>query len=93
MFLSNMLGLNLWKIKKGKTVFNGFIKIVNESNRNTNESWVDQGKQLYNWFMQKWLDNNDILRYSTYNEGTSVTTKRFIKTSKTRIYVKMTTNT
>ena len=43
--------------------------------------------------MQKWLDNNDILMYSTYNEGTSVTTKRFIKTSKTRIYVKMTTNT
>ena len=43
--------------------------------------------------MQKWLDNNDILMYSTYNEGTSVTTKKFIKTSKTKIYVKMTANT
>ena len=43
--------------------------------------------------MQKWLDNNDILMYSAYNEGTSVTTKKFIKTSKTKIYVKMTANT
>ena len=30
--------------KKGKTVLNTFIKIVNESNRKPNKLWVDQGR-------------------------------------------------
>ena len=38
--------------------------------------------------MQKWLDNNDILMYSTHNEGKSVIAERFIKTLKTKIYKK-----
>ena len=29
--------------------------------------------------MQKWLDDNDILMYSTHNEAKSVIAKRFIK--------------
>ena len=29
--------------------------------------------------MQEWLDNNDILMYSTHNEGKSVIVERFIK--------------
>ena len=40
--------------------------------------------------MQKWLDNNDILMYSTYNEGKSVIAERFIRTLKGKIYKKMT---
>ena len=32
--------------------------------------------------MQEWLDNNDILIYSTHNEGKSVITERFIKALK-----------
>ena len=39
--------------------------------------------------MQKWLDNNDILMYSTHNEGKSVTAERFIKTLKAKIYQKV----
>ena len=38
--------------------------------------------------MQEWLDNNDILMYSTHNEGKSVFLKRFIKTLKSKIYKK-----
>ena len=38
--------------------------------------------------MQQWLDNNDILMYSTHNEGKSVKTKRFIKTLRSKIYKK-----
>ena len=49
------------KHEKGNTNLNAFIKIVNESNRKPNELWIDQGKELLNIFMQKWLDNNDIL--------------------------------
>ena len=42
--------------------------------------------------MQEWLDNNDILMYSTYNEGEAVITERFIKTFKAKSYKKMTAN-
>ena len=42
--------------------------------------------------MQEWLDNNDILMYSTHKEGKSVITERFIKTLKSKIYKKMTAN-
>ena len=42
--------------------------------------------------MQEWLDNNDILRYSTHNEGKSVIAERFIKTLKSKINKKMTAN-
>ena len=38
--------------------------------------------------MQECLDENDILMYSTPNEGKSVITERFTKTLKTKIYKK-----
>ena len=76
------------KDKKGKAVLNAFIKIVNESNRKPNKLWVDQGREFCNKLMQEWLDNNDILMYSTHNEGKSVTAERFIKTFKAKIYKK-----
>ena len=61
-----MLSLNMhWfkplKDKKGKTVINAFIEIVNESNRKPNKLSVDQAREFCNKLMQKWLDNNDIL--------------------------------
>ena len=58
-----------FKDKKGKSVVNAFIKIVNESNRKTNKLWFDKGRELYNKLMQEWLANNNILMYSTHNEG------------------------
>ena len=48
------------KDKKGKTVLNAFIQIVNESNRKPNKLWVDQEREFYNKPMQEWLANNDI---------------------------------
>ena len=36
------------KDKKGKTVLNAFIEIVNESNSKPNRLWVDQGREFYN---------------------------------------------
>ena len=58
------------KDKKGKTVLNTFIEIVNKSNRKPNKLWIDQGREFYNKLMQERLDNSDILMYSTHNEGT-----------------------
>ena len=80
-FSSNVLGLNhLWQIKKTKIVLHGFIEIISKY-----KLWVDQGE------MQKWLDDNDILMYSTYNEGNSVVAERFTRTPQGKIYKKMTT--
>ena len=39
--------------------------------------------------MQEWLDNNNVLMYSIYNEGKSVIAERFIKTLKSKIYKKL----
>ena len=58
-----MLGLNLWKTKKGETFLNNFIKIVNESNRKPNKLWVDQERAISNKIMQGCLDDNDILMH------------------------------
>ena len=60
------------KVKKGKTVLNALIEIVNRSNRKPNKLWVDQGREFYNKLMQELLENNTILMYSTHNEGRSV---------------------
>ena len=64
------------------------MEIVNEFNRRPNKLWVDQAKTFYNKLMQEWYDNNDILIYSTNNEGKSIIAERFIKTLKAKIYKK-----
>ena len=56
--------------------------MVNESNRKLKKLWVDQGREFCNKLMQKWFDNNNILMYSTLNEGKSVIAERLIKTLK-----------
>ena len=42
-----------------------------KSNHKSNKLWVDQGRESYNKLMQEWLENNNILMYSTNNEGKS----------------------
>ena len=78
--------------KKGKTVLNAFIEIVNESNCKPNKLWVYQEREVYNKLTQQWLDNNDISMYSTHNEDKSVIAEKFIKTLKSKIYKKVTAN-
>ena len=68
------------------------MKIANKSNRKPNKLWFDQGREFYNKLMQKWLDENDILIYSTYSEGKSVIPKRFIKILMGKIYKRMAAN-
>ena len=74
--------------KKSKTSLHAFIETVHESNCKPNELWVDQGRKFYNKLMQEWLDNNNILMYSTHNEGKSVISERFMKTLKDKIFKK-----
>ena len=70
------------KDKKGISIANAFDKIIKQSNRKPNKIWVDQGGEFYNNIFKKWLSDNDIIMYSTYNEGKSVVAERFIRTLK-----------
>ena len=78
------------KDKKGISIVNAFNKIIKQSNRKPNKIWVDQGGELYNNVFEKWLSDNDINMYSTYNEGKSVVAERFIRTLKNKLYKHMT---
>ena len=60
------------------------------SNRKPNKVWVDKGNEFYNSSFKKWLQDNDIVMYSTHNEGKSVVAERFIRTLKNKIYKYMT---
>ena len=74
------------KDKKGISIVNAFNKIIKQSNRKPNKIWVDQGSQFYNRVLKKWLSDNDIIMYSTFNEGKSVVAERFIITLKNKLY-------
>ena len=81
-----MLGLFLWKIKKGITITITFQKILKACNRKPNKISVDNGKGFFNSSLKKWLKDNDIEMYSIHNEGKSIVDERFIRTLKTKIY-------
>ena len=74
------------KDKKGVSIVNAFQSIFKKSNRKPNKIWVDQGSEFYNNVFKKFLKDNDISMYSTYNEGKSVVAERFIKIKFTNIY-------
>ena len=78
------------KDKKGISIVNAFNKIINQSNRKPNKIWVDQGSEFYNNVFKKCLSDDDIIMYSTYNEGKSVVDERFIRTLKNKLYKHMT---
>ena len=75
--------------KKGISVA-VFNKIIKQSNRKPKKISVDQGGEFYNNVFKKWLSDNDIVMYSTYNEGKSLVAERFIRTLKTKLYKHMT---
>ena len=78
------------KDKKGISIVNAFNKIIKQSNRKPNKIWVDQGGEFYNNVFEKWLSDNDIIMYLTYNEGKSVVAEIFIRTLKNKLYKHMT---
>ena len=73
------------KDKKGITTVNAFQIILDSSKREPSKIWADQGSEFYNSSFKKWLKDNGIEMYSTYNEGKSVLAERFIRTLKNKI--------
>ena len=51
---------------------------------------LDKGSEFYSASFKNWLQDNDIVMYSTRNEGKSVVAERFIRTLKSKIYKHMT---
>ena len=78
------------KDKKAISIVNAFDKIIKQSGKKTSKIWVDQGSEFYNNVFKRWLSNNNIIMYSTYNEGKSVVAERFIRTLKNKLYKHMT---
>ena len=85
------VSVNYLKNKKSKTVLHGFLKwqislILNRINYGLIK------EEFYNSPLQKLLNHNDILIYSTYNESKSVVAERFKKASKVKIYKNLKAN-
>ena len=80
------------KDKTGKTITNTFQYIVKTSKRNPKTLWVDNGSEFYNNVSKKWLVENEIKMYSTFNEGKAVVIERFNRTLKNRMYKYFTAN-
>ena len=78
------------KDKKGISIVNAFDKIIKQSERKPNKIWVDQGSEYYNNNFKKWSSGNNIIMYSTYNEGKSVVAERFIRILRNKLYKHMT---
>ena len=68
------------KDKKCITIVNAFQRILDSSKRKPNIIWVDQSNEFYSNSFKKWLKDNDIKIYLTYNGGISVVAERFIRT-------------
>ena len=77
------------KDKKGVTIVYAFSKYFRQF-KNKNQTWVDQGSEFYNNSFKKWLKDNHIEMYSTYNEGKSFAAERFVRTLEYKIYKHMT---
>ena len=75
------------KDKKGISIVTAFQTILRQPNIKPNKIWVDKGSEFYNASFKKLLQDNDIVMYSTYNEGNSVVAERFIRTLKSKIYM------
>ena len=78
------------KDKKGISIVNAFQSLLSKSKGKPYKIWVDKGSEFYNASFKKWLQDNDIVMYSTNNEGKPVVAERFIRTLKRKIYKYMT---
>ena len=73
------------KDKKGITTVDAFQKNLDSSKRKPNKIWVNECSEFYNSSFKKWLEENHIEIYSTYNEEKAVAAERFIRPLQNKI--------
>ena len=61
-----------------------FKVFLNNSKRKPNKVCVDEGSKYYINCFKKWLKDNNIEMYSTYNEGKFVVSERITRTLKNK---------
>ena len=77
------------KDKREISIVNEFQKIISKGCK-PNKIWVNQGGEFYNKLFKRFLKNNNIEIYSTFNEGKSVVAERFVRTLKNKLFKHMT---
>jgi len=78
------------KNKTGVTTLEALKKIAKESGRLGNHFWVVLGCEFFNRDVTGWLEENNIIRYSTYSEHKSVVVERFNRTLKEMMWKRFT---
>lgn len=78
------------KTKDAKSVFDAFLQVLNTSGRKPKNIWVDQGSEFYNTIFTKYLKQNKIARYSTYENFHNPIIERFNRTLKTMMWKRFT---
>ena len=78
------------KDNQGISIVNAFQSIIKDFNRKPNKTWVHKSSEFYNNSFKKWVQENDVILYSTNNEVKSVVAERFITTLKNKYYKYMT---
>ena len=88
----DLLSRHAWSIpiknKTGKSTVEAFDSI----NIKPKKLWVDNGSEFYNKTFKKWLNDNNIEMYSTFNEGKAVVIERFNRTLKNKMFEYFTAN-
>ena len=72
--------------KTANTVLDAFKKVVKNSGKTPRHLWVDEGKEFYNFKMDFWTKENNIIRYSTHGEHKSAVVERFNRTLKQKMW-------
>ena len=54
-----------------------YYVLLRKPKRKPNKIWVDKGSEFYNRSMKSWLQDNDIVMYSTHNERKSIVAENF----------------
>lgn len=78
------------KTKDAKVVYDAFISVINRSKRKPKHIWVDKGSEFYNSVFTKWLNDNHVTRYSTYENFHNPIIERFNRTLKTNMWRRFT---
>ena len=66
------------KNKTSESVLSALKSIIADSKREPEKIWTDQGSEFYNKHFKEWLNENNIILYSTYGESKSTVVERFI---------------
>ena len=72
------------KTKTGKELIQSFQKLIKK--RKPNKLWTDAGKEFVNKEFKKFLTDNEIELYQTFNEGKAVVIERFNRTLKEKMW-------